>query len=184
MAKASKVLTSVTHKVDNIFKQLGVNFNLQSKSQISRPDTESLPWKLNFLDQKVTEHVARYALRIAEDLRERHENTGDLSLLEAAENAETVLERNNYQIGGGDDAASKLSLKKKPKDDYFLNNLSLLRKGNVENFDVNGSAEKLREFGNSKKQRPRQTKASIPIKTYSQLRELALKDLYLRAADL
>ena len=134
------------------------------------------------MEQKGIEYLARFALRISEELREEYRNRGDFSLLKAAEDVEAVLENNNYKISHNNKAFLKIIDKKKLKDEQFLHNIGLMKKGQGDELDIYGSNDKNKDIADIKRSKAK-NKENVTLKNYKQLRELAIKDLNFKISD-
>ena len=99
------------------------------------------------MEEKGIEYLARFAMRITEELREDYRNRGDFSILKAAEDIEAMLENNNYKSSYNNKFLMKNVEKKKLKDEQFLHNIGLAKKGHQDELDLFGSHEKNKENG-------------------------------------
>jgi hypothetical protein len=181
---SSKVLDKVRTEINAVFKELGIQMPCEFESEGTDLfiDAKSFPWKLNLLEQKGIEYLARFALRISEELREEYRNRGEFSLLKAAEDVEAVLENNNYKISHNNKAFLKIIDKKKLKDEQFLHNIGLMKKGQGDDLDLYGSNEKNKDITDIKRSKAK-NKENVTLKNYKQLRELAVKDLNFKISD-
>jgi hypothetical protein len=142
----------------------------------------NFPWRLNLLEEKGIEYLARFAMRISEELREDYRNRGDFSILKAAEDIDAILENNNYKGSYNNKIFMKNAEKKKIKDEQFLHNIGLAKRGHQDELDIFGSNDKNKENLELKRSRAK-NKETVTLKNYKQLRELAVKDLKFKISD-
>ena len=179
---SAKVIEKVAQETDKVCAEMGLESGGSSGDDSLGMDGQDLLWKLNLLEQKGVEYLARFTMRIAEELREEYRNRGEFSLLKAAEDVEAILENNNYEASQNSKAFLKMMSKKRAKDEQFLHNIGLVKKAEQEELDVYGSSDKNKEGVDFKRGKTR-NKDNVTLKSYRQLRDLAVKDLNFKVSD-
>ena len=126
--------------------------------------------------------MARFALRIAEELREDNKNRKDFSMLKAVEDLESLLESNGYGVSYNSKMLHRNLEKKKQREEQFLNNIKLFKKINQDEIEGLGSFDRNKDIGDFRKAKCHSKENAI-LKNYDELREQAFKDLNFKISD-